>query len=317
MFDGGRQKDESMIRTHIGSSSPPLPDGLGSPSASRQHQSALGFEAVGSGGFSLPTVSTGDEMDFMSVADDESQRRWAAGETKTGEDDDRAASQLRPSAKRKLGLFVDDSDEEEFGGALGADEEREMLALAESATQSQPSQRRETQQAGQFTTPSAQRTHDVLYGMPTPITGSTAGRNSLLIATEQHERDAKRQMRDVPATPSLMRTGNGGGTGRQSSSAQSSASGADDYPITEEVMALLGGVPMLDDEVTNTVRRTLNDYALRMKGVERGRDMVRTLVKGKDAKIAELQARVAHLEQQRIADRERIKTLASLVKDMS
>lgn len=319
LFEGGGRRDESTIRTHIGSSSLPLPEGLRSPYVlSRQERSARGFEVAGTGGFSLPTVSTGDEMDFMSAADEGSQRRWAEGESKTGEEDGPgAASRDRPSAKRKRRVFVDSSDEDDFGGALGADEE-EMLALAESATQSQPSQRRDSQQTGQFTTPSAQRTHDVFHGMPTPVTGPTVGRNRLLIATEQRERDARRRKTDFPETPSLMRTGSGGSTAtRQLSVPQSSASVAEDYPITEEVMALLGGVPMLDDDVTNSVRRTLNDHALRIKGIERGRDMVRTLVKGKDAKIAELQARVAHLEQQRIADRERIKTLASLVKDMT
>lgn len=330
LFSGGRQKDESMIRTHIGSSSPPLPEGL-LRSSYETHprlppQSTPGFEAAGSRGFSLPTVSTGDELDFMSAADAESQRRWDGGQIKEEHEEGAGLSDSRPSVKRKRGPFVGDSDDDEFGGSFGADEEREMLALAETATQSQSqsqsqlSPRRESQQqGGQFTTPSAQRTHDVLHGMPTPHTGTTVGRNRLLIASEQRERDAKRQKLDVPSTPAQPRSGSSNSTVRPPSVPQSSGSGAgmDDYPITEEVMALLGGVPMLDDDVTNTVRHTLNDYALRMKGIERGRDMVRTLVKGKDANIAELQGRVAQLEQQRTADRERIKTLASLVKDMS
>jgi len=308
-----------MIRTHIGSSPPPLPEGLRSsyaaPGLLQTQQSTPGF-GEGSRGFSLSTVSTGDEMDFMSAADRESQRRSAERRIKMEEEEeeeDGAMSGARPSGKRKRDIFVGDSDEDEFSAGLGADEERVMLALAESATQSQMSKRRETQQ---FATPSAQRTHDVLHGMPTPNTG-TVGRNSLLIATEQRERDDKRQRLDIPSTPSHPRSGSSSSTVQPPCMPQSSASGAEDYPITEEVMAVLAGVPMLNDNVTSAVRRTLNDYALRMKGVERGRDMVRTVVKAKDAKIAELQARVAHLEQQRTADRERIRTLASLVKDMS
>ncbi|OIW35215.1 hypothetical protein CONLIGDRAFT_46261 [Coniochaeta ligniaria NRRL 30616] len=313
LFSGGREREAAAIQTYIGSEEPPLP----ALYASRQLGPADGR------GFSLPSVSTGDEMDFMSAADEESQKRWG-GEREIKEEDGEGGGveEGRPSAKRKRGLFVDDSEEDEFGGSVGgdlnSDEEREMVALAESATQSQ-SQRRESQQTGQFTTPSAQRTHDVLNGLPTPNTGATVSRNSLLIATEQREFGAKRQKMDLPATPLQMRAGssNSSSSARQQSQASVSGVGADDYPITEEIMALLGGVPTLDDDVAGSVRRKLNNYALRMKGVERGRDMVRSVMQERDARIAELQARVAQLEKERGADRERIKTLASLIGGMS
>jgi hypothetical protein len=318
LLNGGREKEESAIQTHIGPSSPPLPASLTLSYASQQPN---GPRVASNGGFSLPSVSTGDEMDFMSAADAVSQKRWSEKQIKQEDEERSGVSGARPSAKRKRGLFVDDSDEDQFGGSIGgdlnSDEEREMVALAESAAPKQVSKRRESQQTGQFTTPTAQRTHDVLNGLPTPVTGTVVGRNSLLIATEQREIDAKRQKMELPATPSLMRTGGSSTTARQQSDPAVSGAGADDYPITEEVMALLGGVPMLDDDVMQSVRRRLNNYALRMKGVERGRDMVRSAVQARDAKIAELQARVAQLEKERGADRERIRTLASLVKDMS
>lgn len=332
LLGGGREKEASAIQTHIGPSPPPLPASLrlsssaahASQQGQRQPEEGLRF-AVGSSGFSLPSVSTGDELDFMSAADAESQKRW--GETRIKEEDGAAAGGV--SAKRKRGLFVENGDEEdEFGsggggsgGDLGSDVEREMIALAESAARSQ--KRDGSQEAGQFTTPSAKRTHDVLHGLPTPNTGPTVGQNTLLIAREERGLDAaKRQKMEPPATPSQMRVGDSlsssSGSGvRQRSEPGTSGAGADDYPITEEVMALLGGVPMMDEDVMNSVRRNLNTYALRMKGVERGRDMVRSLVQSKDARIAELQARVAQLEKERSADRERIRTLASLVKDMS
>lgn len=316
MLNGGKEKEMSMIQTHIGPSSPPLPPSLTLSYASQQ-ASGPGF--AGSGSFTLPSGSTGNNMDPMRTADNK--------QIKVENEDGSGLSQARPSVKRKRGLFVDDSDEDEFGGGiagdLNSDEEREMVALAESAVPKQLSLRgRDYQQAGQFTTPTAQRTHDVLNGLATPNTGNTVGRNSLLIATEQRELDAKRQKMEAPATPSPMQTGdssNSSSTARQRPPESSAGgAGADDYPITEEVMALLGGgVSMLDDDVVQSVRRKLNNYALHMKGVERGRDMVRSAVQARDARIAELQARVVQLEKERGADRERIKTLAGLVKDMS
>jgi hypothetical protein len=255
-----------------------------------------------------------DEMDYGG------HRQPGDGGVKVEDDEEYGLLGGRTSVKRARPMFVGDSDEDEFGGSLGADEESEMLALAESATRDQMSERRTWQrpEADEFTTPSAQRTHDVLHGMATPHT-ATVGRNRLLIAAEQREPETKRQKLDLPSTPSHPVSASSSGTLRALSAEQPTpgAAGVDDYPITEEILALLGRVPMLDDDVMTNVRRKLNDYALRVKGIERGRDMVRTLVKGKDAKIAELQARVAQLEQQRTADRERIKTLASLVKDMS
>jgi hypothetical protein len=82
----------------------------------------------------------------------------------------------------------------------------------------------------------------------------------------------------------------------------------DDYDITEEVMGLLGPTP-LDASVREGVRESLNRYALRMRGVERGREMARATVKAKDGRIAELQARVAALENERRVNKERIKAL--------
>ncbi|KAB5536423.1 hypothetical protein GE09DRAFT_1139826 [Coniochaeta sp. 2T2.1] len=328
LFGGGRERDEGMIVTHIGSSEPPLPEHLGggyaSQSQSQRHSNRISDDD--GRGYSLPTVSTGDELDFMSWADQESQNRGSEMPVVKEEEEDERRPAVAPAAgKRKRGPFVDDSEDDDLFGDtdIGSDAEREMLRLAESAktqSQSQSQQRRESQsqQSGQFTTPSAQRTHDVFHGMPTPNTRSIVPRNSLVIARE--EREAKRQRMDPSATPSSAMeagTGSSSSTARQRSEARSSGVCGEDYPITEEVMALLGGEPMLDDDVANSVRRKLNEYALRMKGVESGRDMVRSIVKTKEARIAELQGRVAQLEKDRIADRERIKKLASMVSELS
>jgi hypothetical protein len=82
----------------------------------------------------------------------------------------------------------------------------------------------------------------------------------------------------------------------------------DDYDITKTVMGLLEG-EQIGEPVRQAVRETLNTHALRMQGVYRGRDMARTALKTKDARIAELQARVAALETERKMNKERIRRL--------
>jgi hypothetical protein len=326
LFNGG-EAEGSDIRIYIrpaGAPEPPLPPFMRSsrvaeqkvyvtsatvPSSDRALRRVPMATRIGEqDGFSLPSISTGDELDFMSCADEESQKRSSEKQQSGSR---HVMPEATPSKKRDYGLFVDDSDDDDFSGAeLNSEEERELVSLAESASQSQVSQaqRREgqqrQQQTGQFTTPSAQRTHDVINGLPTPNTSRTVGRNTLLIATEQRDQEGKRRRIDPPVTPSGVRTGSS--SARQRSEPSQSWAGADDYPITEEVMALLGGVPMLDDDVRNSVRRTLNTYALRMKGVENGRDVSRSVVQAKDARIAELQARVAQLENEKSVNRQRM-----------
>ena len=78
----------------------------------------------------------------------------------------------------------------------------------------------------------------------------------------------------------------------------------DDYAVTAQVLALLDGAA-LGPGVRAAVRETLNRHALRVRGVERGRDMVRSALAKKDARIAQLQDRVAALENLHRAERDR------------
>jgi hypothetical protein len=223
-----------------------------------------------------------------------------------------------PPAKRTRDQFEagDDSGSEEFGG-LSSETERELAQLTDKSAQRYYSAEQPT--AAAYETPAAQRTHNVLGGLPTPVS-----RNSLLIASE--DRDAKRQRQAAdtanadktqssvtlgassgslvpPLTPTPRRTGDPAAAGTPSR-----GGGGDDYEITEEVMALLAGQP-LAEPARQAVRDTLNTYALRMVGVLRGRDMARTGLQKRDARIAELQERVLQLEARDSANRQKMQSV--------
>jgi hypothetical protein len=287
---------ESAITTHIGPGPPPTPTLAQSSGRFAQPSLSTSTAIIDDDG---SEISTGDELDMASLADNVSQTRRRLFSSNSTPKPQTADGQQANSAKRKRGggLFVGDSDSEDdlFGGDLGSDEERSLVALTDSA--SQP--RRKDSHLDQFATPSAQRMHDVpVGGLPTPVSRHTVGRNTLLIATEDREREAKRQKMSAPPTPSVGQT----------PSVMSGQGDGEDYDITQEVLGLLAGTSMTEG-VRNGVRRTLNRYALKLKGVERGRDVVRLTVKAKDLKLAQLQEQVAMLESEKRADRERIEEL--------
>lgn len=298
---------ESKYITSIGPDEPPIPSFAQTPSkstsrfatSSRPDNSADFFNDDGS------EISTGDELDMASLADNASQTRRRLFSPKSAT----TSSQLQEghqanTGKRKRGgsLFVGESDDEDFGGNIGSDEEKTMISLTDSASQRQRSDSRPENKPGPFKTPSMQRTHDVLGGLPTPLTRHTVERNSLLLSTE--DREAKRQKMSAPPTPSAGKTG----AVAPPPSVMSGQGEGDDYEITKEVMGLLSGTRMTD-EVRTHVRRALNRHALKMKGVERGRELVRLTVKAKDLKIEQLQEQAKMMENERDADRERIEEL--------
>jgi hypothetical protein len=78
--------------------------------------------------------------------------------------------------------------------------------------------------------------------------------------------------------------------------------------LTNEVLAALTDTRVPEDVLT-TLRGTLSKHDLKFQGVVKGRDISRLALKAKDAKIVELQARVASLEAERELDRGVIRSL--------
>jgi hypothetical protein len=75
-----------------------------------------------------------------------------------------------------------------------------------------------------------------------------------------------------------------------------------------EALAALSGIAVSEDVLT-TLRGILSKHDLTSQGVAKGRDISRLALKAKEAKIAELQARVASLEAERELDRGVIRSL--------
>ncbi|GAB7328166.1 hypothetical protein MBLNU13_g00194t1 [Cladosporium sp. NU13] len=78
--------------------------------------------------------------------------------------------------------------------------------------------------------------------------------------------------------------------------------------LTNEVLSALSDT-QVPDEVLTTLRGILNKHDLKSQGVVKGRDISRLALKAKEAKIVELQARVASLRAERELDRGVIRSL--------
>jgi hypothetical protein len=74
------------------------------------------------------------------------------------------------------------------------------------------------------------------------------------------------------------------------------------YDITDGVMDLLRD-QHIDEETTTSLKELLNKHALKISGISKGRDITRVALKAKDAKIAELQQKVAAMESERELDK--------------
>lgn len=238
-----------------------------------------------------------------------------------------------PSAKRKRGGFLLDSDEEFGGDDLdGSDMEQELAAAAD-----------ESVRKVLFKTPAAERTVD-RNGLPTPSTRTH--RNTLLIAAEDGERSNKRprfadpgsiperndshsQSQSLPAgqghalyigdvgTPTPYRKTDvlaessaptTPATSRILNSTTPNVPTPADYPrIADEVMALLAGQ---SEAIQLSVKQALELHELRVRGLAMGRDAARAALAARDGKIAELQSRVVALENTRRMDRGRLRELS-------
>jgi hypothetical protein len=209
-----------------------------------------------------------------------------------------------PSAKRKRDVFENDDDDYAFDD-LDSDTERQLVNLAAQSDEQNQTQS-QTQSGASFETPRAQRTHDMAGGLPTPVS-----RNPLLLVSEQ--REAKRQKEnstqssatvgrstitseiEPPGTPTPSRAG-------EAPSSSPSGRALEDQDLTSEVMGLLEG-SKLESSVRIAVRRALEKHAMRITGVIRGRDMARSVLKSRDARIAELQDRLVQLQTQKATNR--------------
>lgn len=221
------------------------------------------------------------------------------------EDELARPDELQPSATQNtpsVGSKRKRSDVEDYSD-FSSGEEEELVALTNSSVQAQSKHR------NAFETPTTGRTTvKVENGMPTPLTEKPVRR---VLFADPEVNTTKRSHTDNFGSVSTSVV-------QQSSQSPSStpSSSQQDHgkDVTQEVMALLDG-QKLDSQVLRSVRSALEKHAARAKGLERGRDASREAVKKAEARVAELQQRIADLENQRKLDAEaRIKMRSELMK---
>ncbi|KAF6840763.1 px domain-containing protein [Colletotrichum musicola] len=209
-----------------------------------------------------------------------------------------AETPSRTTSKRKRVIFDFDSDEDDddkYGlDDLSSDEEKEMNAAMERSAKKLL--------AAAPSTPSTQRTaDDELASTPSTVTRTLFP-------------DAKRRRNDDDTANDTSLASSSTATQSTTTAAPSTSSqpqpptpsqAEEQLDPTDEVMALLGG-GKVDDATARGVRDVLRRFAMKAKGVARGRDSVRTALKGKDERIAELQERVASLEARSQKQRDQI-----------
>lgn len=248
----------------------------------------------------------------------------------------------RPAA---AAATVEDEEEEEYG-TLESDVERQLVEIVDSSPL-RPGQQRQQDHRGNNApvpapalsqaqmsnttrtamqhqhpgtrTPNPQRKYDASASMLTP----TSRGNSTTAASESSA--TKRVKFSDPRGPSTntrattsttpsqtqgrsLQTTPAGGISRPITTTTGPGPG-EDYEITTSILSLLANEKGVADTTRQVIRDKLNMYALRMRGVERGRDMTRAALKAKEAKEEELRARIEELERERKSAADKIRAL--------
>ena len=250
-----------------------------------------------------------------------------------------AATTAAASAKRKRPTF-EDEDEDRYGD-LSSGEEQQLMTIAENSAKKQERERGRKPARSALVTPTvaAGRAHDAdtaAAGMPTPLTerpvrrvlfadqvgGEVSGakRQRLDEAGRSTTTPPQHQQQPTPTTaaapalptssspPARSPTTPSTSTSTRTATAATTPStisggGGDQGDITREVLSLLRGPGVAVPEAAlRGVRAALERHAARARGLERGRDASRAAHAGAKRRVAELQARVADLENSRRLD---------------
>ncbi|KAF3056624.1 putative px domain-containing protein [Daldinia childiae] len=235
-----------------------------SPSATAQSSTMKTRSSSKEAAKSVQKSASSDENDDLAHTSDDAQAQ-----------SDSAPDTPSAAPKRKR------SDVEEYSD-LTSGEEQELVALANNSAQPQ------TKQRNAFATPSGPRTL-IEDGMATPLTEKPTRR--VLFADPSSPITPKRDLAASSTSPP------------SSQQQQDPATPGKERELTQEIMALLYD-QNIDGTVRRKIRSTLDRHAARAKGLERGRDASREAAKKAEARVAELQQRVADLENQRRLDGE-------------
>ncbi|PMD41828.1 hypothetical protein L207DRAFT_528427 [Hyaloscypha variabilis F] len=213
------------------------------------------------------------------------------------------------AASNKFMADVAQNNEDEYGSfELPPEMERAMTKVVEQAEMWSPETPRKAIKSSYAATPGSKRKREE-DSLPTPTTGTSKtltasngasndddvfGIPSTTIQTGNN-RFGFRSPSVTPSHFSLQREGTEATDDRGERTQQS-------YDITDEVMDLLRD-QHIDEGITSNLKELLNKHALKISGISKGRDITRVALKAKDAKIAELQQRIAALEAERDLDK--------------
>ncbi|KAI1779940.1 hypothetical protein F4818DRAFT_159763 [Hypoxylon cercidicola] len=207
-----------------------------------------------------------------------------------------SVTQVTPSAcgKRKR------ADADEYSD-FSSDEEEALVALVNSSSQSSQDKHRNV-----YESPAAAgRTHVVEDGMPSPLTERPVRR--VLFADPEVD-NSKKPRTNGGLAASIHNRPLGPSPSSTPSSSQESGirtpgkdAAATFANMTREVMPLLDG-QNVDANALRSIRDVLDKYAARARGLERGRDASREATRKAEGRIAELEQRVAYLENQKRLD---------------
>ncbi|KAK0735015.1 hypothetical protein B0T26DRAFT_690530 [Lasiosphaeria miniovina] len=285
-----RDDTQAELVGTIGRDPPPLPVLTLRPIQSRQNLFTTGFSRI------LQSVdATG--------ASDADQKAVATGWRPTTTLPVQASPIAANSAsKRKRSLFGDEvgdigirrKDFEDFD----SEDEQQLVERSDQSSRGQQrsqiatsTRQRQPYEFGEVSTPTPQRA---------PFTAPKSESTKLVRVSD---------VAAVRATPSSTPLSQRRGA-LEGSHGDLEQADDEDYQITAQVLDLLKDEPVTE-ATRGKLRGHLNNYALQMRGMERGRDMTRAAIKARDAKVGELQARVNELENECRTKREKIRSLSS------
>ncbi|KAM7206914.1 hypothetical protein V8F33_000013 [Rhypophila sp. PSN 637] len=219
-------------------------------------------------------------------------------------DDEYVAIHQIPSQQRSANNGRADETQEDLLGELDSDDARRLVQLTDSQTTTQKISQLERQEAALLGSQRALNPPSTLTQRQRPAT--TVEMGGLITPNTR--------ISDVGLTTGQRTTGYSSDISSNSpirrSPSSSQLNDTGDYEITAKVMALLAGQP-IPETVRANVRNTLNSYALRARGVERGREMSRAALHARNARIGELQAQIASLQEKERVGKERIRQLTA------
>lgn len=206
---------------------------------------------------------------------------------------DSSSETLRAAPSKSKRTAQDAMLDEEDWGFKQSDDEAIATAVGKAAMQTPL----KAQKTGVYATPATTTTKRKLPWLEQPATPSESTHHPESYFDTPSKQQATTSALGDPRTPSVAAPVPAAATPSPPTRHRDAFVNPADSTsaLTTEVLNTLSGVHVPPDTLL-TLRSILSKHDLRAQGVVKGRDISRLALKAKDAKIAELQARIASLE---------------------